>query len=322
MRRLAKKRVGRMVAERAAARVAIWLGITLGIAQVVAVGTLTPVFAQEVYIVDTIDRQEGRQLGKALADWCPACGTVTHVNMGGNMRAAREVADRLEGLEDEGHLSIVVTLGKPATRIIANRLKKTPILYTLVGEPIAEFQAIERVKGFPTDAPVMLQLNVLREVAPSIHSAGIVLSEGHEEKKRYQRIPTAAGLKFYWIGNEKEMPEALRKAVRQNDAVIFLRDNMVINKDTVRFLLQYTLEHGRHTLGYSRPLVDMGLTAGLVPKPEAFGKLVGRAAQEILSGKNVSRKTADRSFYDIHLNEKVLSQLTRQAGPKVRVKGR
>lgn len=311
-----------MATGRAAIRIAAWLGISLGLVPAVTVGTLMPVFAYEVYIVDTVDRQEGRQLGKALADWCPACGTITHVNMGGNMRAARDVAGRLEGLEDEGNLSLVITLGKPATRIIANRLKRTPILYTLVGEPIPEFHSSERVRGFPTDAPVTLQLDVLREMAPSIHSAGIVLSASQKAKMQYQRFATTAGLKFYWIYNEKEMPEALRKAVRQNDAVIFLRDSMVINKDTVRFLLQYTLEHGRHTLGYSRPLVDMGLAAALVPKPEAFGKLVGLAAQEILSGRDVSPKTADRSFYDIHLNEKVLSQLTQRAGTQASVEGR
>ncbi len=317
--RQAKKWVGRIVAGIGSVQIAIWLGITVGLVPVVMA---MPLSAQDVYIVDTVDRAESRQLGQTLGEQCAACGHITYVNMGGNMRAAREVASRLEALEEEGALSLVVTLGKPATRIIANRLKRTPVLYTLVGEPIPEFQSSERVKGFPTDAPVALQLDVLREMAPSIHSAGIVLSEKHQAKKRYQRIATAEGLKFYWIDNEKEMPDALRRAVRQNDAVIFLRDSMVINKDTVRFLLQYTLENGRHTLGYSRPLVDMGLTAGLVPKPEAFGALVGHAAQEILSGETVSPKTADRSFYDIHLNEKVLSQLSRRTGPQVSVKGR
>lgn len=278
--------------------------------------------AQDVYIVDTVDREETQALGATLEQQCAACGTIKYVHMGGNMRAAQEIAGQLKEMEADGRLSLVVTLGKPATRIIADKLEETPILYTLVGAPIAEYQANERVKGFPTDAPVSLQLDLLREMAPSISTAGIVLSDRHKARPHYQKISSTEGLKLYWIGDRKEMPEALRTAVRQNDAVIFLRDSMVINKDTIRFLLQYTLENGRHTLGYSKPLVDMGFAAALVPKPEAFGRLVGSAAQQILSGEEVVPLPADRSFYDVHLNERVLNQLTRRVRSQATVGGR
>jgi ABC-type uncharacterized transport system substrate-binding protein len=271
--------------------------------------------AADVYVVDTVQREETRLLGQSLEAACPSCGTVKYRQMNGNMRAATTIADELRVEERAGRLALVVTLGKPATKVIADRLENAPVFYTFVGAPMPAYRNSDRVRGFPTDAPVDVQMGLLRELLPSLETAGIVLSRSNVMSADYRRLGNSASLNLYWIEDRKEMPDALRRAVSQNDALIFLRDSMVINKDTIRFLLQFTLENGRHTLGYSKPLVDMGFAAALVPRAEAFGRLVGQAAERHLTGAEDADMVADRSFYDVHLNNKVISQLARRTKP-------
>lgn len=267
--------------------------------------------AGDIFIVDTVEREATRQFGEALSAICTTCGQVKYRQMNGNMRAARRIAEELSREEQNGNVSLVVTLGKPATRVLADKLKNTTILYTFVGQEIPEYRGSKRVIGLPTDAPVLTQVNLLAKLLPTAKSAGILLGEGGGKISESEFATSDIAVNVYRINDRNDLPTTLRMAVQKNDALILLRDRMIVNNDTIQFVLQQTLENGRHTIAYSQSLVDMGFAAALVPRPEAFGRLVGQAVATFLDGGGLVFATATEDDYLVHLNPTVLDRLNR-----------
>lgn len=260
-----------------------------------------------VVIVDTVERQATKLFGAAVEHACSACGQIEYRHIAGSLRTGRLVAEELRSAQEKGQIDLIITLGKPATNIMAGRVKNTPIFYTMVGAPIARYVDSRNVRGFPTDAPISLQLDVLRGLAPSVQRIGIVTSQ--EKAQLLQvRSEILTGLTIYEIDQQKHMPKALRRAVAANDALIFLRDPVVINNDSLKFILKITLANRIHTVGYSSALVDRGLAFALVPKPAAFGARVGVAAQRHLTGQEAGQSVVSGADYSIHRNETVLMQ--------------
>lgn len=270
--------------------------------------------ARDIYIVDTVEREATRQFGDALAAACSSCNEIQYRQMNGNMRAARRIAEELSEVEREGNLTLVVTLGRPATRIVVDKLKNTPVLYTFVGREISRYQGSERVIGLPTDASLTTQVSLLTKLLPTVRSAGIVVGGGNNAVSDDMASMLDVGVNVYRINDRKELPSALRTAVQMNDALILLRDQMVVNNDSIKFVLRQTLESGRHTIAYSRSLVDMGFAAALVPRPEAFGRLVGQSVEAFLSGGRLEAVETSESDYLVHTNPKVLERLERPRG--------
>lgn len=272
---------------------------------------------RRVFIVDTVERPATEEFGAALQAACKTCGPLEYRHIAGSLRTGQLVAAELRSEEAKGRLALVVTLGKPATRIISDALRKTPIFYTMVGAPMGRFDSARNVRGFPTDAPVDLQLALLRRVAPGTNSVGIVVDHKRAAALR-STLGVAEGLTLYEIREEREMPTVMRRAVTSNDAIIFLRDPMVLNNDSVRFLMKLTLENRVHTVGYSKALVDLGLAFALVPDPAAFGKRVGEAAERHLLGQEPSDRSLVEQDYLLHRNETVIMQArTRQIGHRL-----
>lgn len=266
----------------------------------------------DVYIVDTIDREASKALGNGLIASCTSCGDIKYRQMNGNLRVARRIANELLREEKAGRLSLVVTLGRPATQVVAERLTKTPVLYTFVGQELKKYNGSSRIYGLPTDAPLMVQLNILRRLLPDMKSAGVVVGASSQELERHADSHDSIRLNIYRIEDQAELPKALRIAVQMNDALIVLRDRMVVNNDSIKFLLQHTLENGLHTIAYSGSLVDMGFASALVPSPQAFGRHLGLIANSLLRGEPPKAPLIAESDYRLHTNSKVLEQLKRQ----------
>lgn len=261
-----------------------------------------------VIVVDTVDRAAGRQLSRAVEQFCPSCGPVAYRHINGDRRTGRRLAAELKQLEQDGKLSLVITLGKPATNIIADSLRNTPVFYSMVGSPISGQSKNEGVTGFPTDAPVELQVEVLRGLVPGLKNIGIVAGQQQAQLIRSSATPKHGDLKVYEVERDSQLPKTLRQAVRASDALIFVRDPRVINNDSVRFVIQQTLANRVHTFGYSEALVDMGLGFAMVPRPEAFGRRLGEAAERLLKGHQPQNRTLTADEYTIHRNEAVLMQ--------------
>lgn len=266
--------------------------------------------ASDIYIVDTIERPETEVLGKALAENCRSCGTIIYRQMAGSSRVARRIADELYEAEQSGRLAFVVTLGRPATQVIADKLKKTPVIYTFVGREIDRYRGSGRIRGLPTDAPLQVQIDLLAKLAPNATSAGIVLGQTQQPGLEGSIAGVMnLSINVYRINDYGELPDALRRAVKMNEALILLRDRMVINNDSIKFVMQQALENGRHTIAYSRSLVDMGLAAALLPKPEAFGRHIGASLEAHLSGETLTLEQVGDAGYFVHTNPRVLDRL-------------
>lgn len=274
--------------------------------------------AKEIYVIDTIARSIGIEFKEAISTSCPSCGPITFTHMGGNMRTGLAIAKDLRAAEKASKLAFVVTLGKPATAIIAKTLKNTDIFYTMVGAPLSNLAAHKNIHAFPTDAPLAVQVRTLIRYAPTTRKIAIISSR----KLKVPLLQDEADITLYDINSTRQLPQALRQVAISNDALIFLRDAKVINNDTIQFIVGFTLENQLRTLGYSQALVKAGLSLALVPSPEAFGHHIGVAAESLLSKGEWQSTKRTINDYEIHVNDKVLNHLNGPNNPSGTINGR
>lgn len=266
-------------------------------------------YGADIYIVDTVERDATIQLGQSFEKTCPSCGAVKYRQMNGNLRAARRIANELVEEEKNGRLSLVITLGRPATQIITRALQNTPILYTFVGQKVEAFESRPGIVGLPTDASLSAQVNLLRRMLPSIKNAGVIVGSENPNIQAQTDQVGQMNVNLYKIDSANQLPATLRLAVQQNEALIFLRDPLVVNNDSIKFLMTHTLENRRHIIGYSKSLVDMGFTAALVPKPEAFGRLLGKSAEVYFVSGSFEKIRSEDTDYIVHVNQRAVDQL-------------
>lgn len=269
------------------------------------------VAAQTVHVVDTVKRAETSQLLEAIKQHCSdACGNVVYQEMGGSRRSAIAAISELAEQEASGDVSLVITMGKPAATMVANSLQTTPIIYTMVGEYIAELADRSSIVGVPTDAPLQLQLDIIKRLDLTKGSLGVFLGSNDSPSLIDDlRLPEGLEVRTYRVADTKEMPQALRLAVRENTGLIFLRNRMVINRDTFRYVLRVTLENRVFTMGYSKSLVDMGFTAAMAPKVDAFGARIATVAKQMLASEPVDLPEISLAEHSVHINDRTIEQV-------------
>lgn len=291
------------------ARSPLWCAKVLFALMLLLVSAL-PASAQKMYVVDTVTRPETAELLQALEVACSSCGEIVYRQMDGSMRKGNAIVSELQTEEKEGRLSLVLTLGKPATMLAAKGLTDTPIIYTMVGRAFPSLEGQANITALPTDAPVSLQMAVVEQLFPAAGAVGVLM--GPEDTLGGMdalEIPTGVSLRTYVVSGTRDVPDAMRTAARENDGIILLRSRSVVNNDTFRFIVRHSLENRTFTVGYSKSLVDMGLTATLIPDLEALGARVATVSYQVMRGEEVRLPALTLADYKIHTNSRVIQDV-------------
>ena len=271
-----------------------------------------PAVAANVYIVDTAKREHSLALAEAVNRACSLCRPVKYMDMRGSFRIGREIAYELRDREAEGALDLVITLGRPATRLVMPELGSTPLFHSLTGAGRSTPDS-PSVIGFNTDPPIELQMAALKSLSPNVTSVGFIATKGTLDAVRQDILEAASvqrlDIKFYYVENAYDVPEALRRAIQQTSGLIFLRDKTVINGDTARYILRMTLENQIPTISFSDALVRKGMLAALIHDTDKLGERIGEAAQFLLSNGRLPDETPPARYYQLLINGASLEQI-------------
>ncbi len=274
--------------------------------------TSSPALAADVYIVDTIKRDHSLALAETLNQSCVSCRPVKYMDMKGSVRIGRQISYELAKLKAEDALDLVITLGKPATRMIARELTGVPIFYSL-GTPDADPDRHGNdVINLVVPPSPKLKLQALKALAPNIKNVGFLATKDSLDEIRDPTVAAAREMgiqiKFYYVQRPYDVPVGLRTAIQEMDAIIFIQDRVAINADTVEYILQLTLENQVPTLVDSDKLVDRGMLAALTVDPVRLGEKLGGAIEQYLSTGALPDLSDDPTLYQLLVNRDTLRQ--------------
>ncbi len=293
---------------------AIWLSA--------AVITLGPSLRADVIIVDSYKHHTSMQIAHGISKNCPACGTIKYMDMQREPSIGREIIKDLRLRKADGTLDLVIALGPRAASLIAHGLPDTPTLFTVHDEPDEDLISNRQLTFFDARPPLPLQLEALATLKPGIQTVGIIARRETLEPVRQSVIEAAQAqhinLRVYYVEAPQDVGAGLRQAIKESDGLIFLRDPMVLNSDTVRYILRLTLENQIPTFVYSSSLVNMGMTATLQADPVKLGGRIGAASQARLTGATLTDITSEADIFILEVNERTMRHIPGATTPKGR----
>ncbi len=228
--------------------------------------------------------QEGYREGKDL--------TVVFENAQGNPIIAAQIAQKFAGLP----LDVVVPISTPSAQTVAQQIKKIPIVFAAISDPLAAKLVISlehpgrNVTGVADIPPLKEQLNFIETCLPHLKTLGVVYNPGEinnvsfleklkkEAKKKSIKIITVAASK------SADVQAAAHSIIDQVDAIFIGNDNTVVSG--LEALIKVTLD-ARKPLFVSDPQsVDRGALAAYAYDQRQMGEQVGKMVAQVLNGKN------------------------------------
>lgn len=241
-----------------------------------------------VVIVDSDKHGASYRLAEGIAANCTGCGTVSYMDMHHDRGTGDAILTDLRDRKAKGELELVITLGPLATRLVTEEMPDTPVYFLMREKPSRKVRETASARGMQVEPDVGLRLAAFKALAPHMQTVGVLARRSTIEPVRDELIAAAGelGIKlsFFYIERPDDVSPGLRQAIGDTDGLLFLRDIVVINTNTIRFILRMTLENRIPTFAYSPDLVPMGMGAAIEMDPAKLAEQVGRAAGALVQG--------------------------------------
>jgi len=187
---------------------------------------------------------------------------------------------------------LIVTLGTEASKVAALHTRDTPILFAMVANPVDNGVLPRRthpgqlVCGVTTDVNPAEQFRVLKEVAPSAKSVGVIYCPQYTGAtvSAADEPARAAGLDLVRLPVEpyRVAPAIERLQARRVDALWTVTDPGVMVPASARRILTSALKSNMPVLGFSPAMVRAGAVVGFGITPQAIGRQAGDIAHALL----------------------------------------
>ncbi|WP_262691982.1 ABC transporter substrate binding protein [Kordiimonas aestuarii] len=280
----------------------------LPVALLVVMLAVQPYARAEIIIVDSHKSDESIGLAQAISRHCTRCGQIQYMDMKRSPQIGREIIAELKAREANKQLDLVITLGRQATTVVTGDLKKTPIFHTLHPQALPLSGSSRHVQEFAITPSLAMQLDAFKALAPQMKRVGFLARRSTIEPFRDEIIASATAnslsVNFYYVDHLDDISPGLRQAIRETDGLLFLRDSLVINSDTIQFILRLTLENRVPTFAYSPALVDMGMTATLSLSTENLAQKIAAAVDAVLTDTPPSLDAHPESSFVLEVNER------------------
>lgn len=218
-------------------------------------------------------------------------------------------------------VDLIYAIATPAAQSAKQATSEIPVLFSAVTDPVqseivADWEDVGgNITGTSDRAPVEEQLQMFKEIDPSIETIGIVYNTSESNSQiqieEIEELAPALGLKIETIGvsSVNELPQALDSLLSKVDAVYNLSDNLIAK--SVELVSKKLIEKGMISISAEETQVAGGIliTNGL--SYYELGKQTAQLAKDILvDGKEVSTLpvgTAEKTV--ITVNKKTLEAL-------------
>ena len=170
-------------------------------------------------------------------------------------------------------------------------IDNVPVVYAMVPDWRSSDAYGRNVSGVNMYIPPQEYLSAIRKVFPQARRIGVLYDPGRLEQFMREAVSAAKDMGFDLVmkkvhrpGDVPSLIEGMRNKI---DVYWMLPDTMVVNKESVEFLLLFSFQNRVPVFSFSRKFVEMGAVAGLNMKPFDMGGQAGEIMKKLLSEKGV-----------------------------------
>jgi len=230
-------------------------------------------------------------------------------NLDGSFSEGYKIIDELEF---EG-TDFVLCIGSLATTIAYEEVKDTPIVFTMVLDPVAsgfiesKEGTLSNIVGSSLDVPFQVQFRELKKVLPRAGKVGVlfrpeetldVIAEMKAEAKSF-------GLEIISreVYSEEGVPKALESIIAASDVILAIGDSTVFSPKSTEYIIKKCLDKKVPLVGLSSSFVREGALYAISPDYRDVGTQAGEIAAEIIKGRDIKDlKMADPRIFYLSIN--------------------
>ncbi len=186
---------------------------------------------------------------------------------------------------------LIFTLGALATVKAKENITDIPIIYTLVLNPTSKNLTGKNTIGISIEVSVDEQLSTFKRVVPKIKKIGVLYSQLTENLiAKAEKSCRALGLELVAIKLKRpeDVPNGMKKLLSEVDSLWLLPDSIVVDRDSLHYILLLTLENHIPFMVYNHSFVKAGALLSPVVNYTNIGRQAGKIARQILKGEKPS----------------------------------
>lgn len=241
-----------------------------------------PASALDVAILKSNDLSYYNEAVAGAKQVLAADATVKVYDLRGNVTGGRTIAQNLRAERPD----LIIAVGLKAALAAKLEIFDSPIVVCMVMAPKSYEFTAPNLYGVYMRAPMEQQLAALHAVIPQAKRVGLLYDERftgsmiqdaarHAEKQGLQLIPAL-------IAAPDDLPAALRLLIPRIDALWLIQDQTVITEQSVRFILETTLDTKVPVFAFSTTLVQQGAFGALVVDATDAGRQAGHIGRRLL----------------------------------------
>jgi putative ABC transport system substrate-binding protein len=189
--------------------------------------------------------------------------------------------------------TLIHAIGSPALRFAADNFEGTPIVFSLVVDPITAAGERKGLGGSTLNIPPGTQFEALLRIAPQIKRIGVVYDPsktGQLVKKAVEDV-RRLGLKLELVSRPvasgADVPRAWQEIQDGIDAIWMVPDTTTVTDQTFQYMLTISSKRNLPLLAISGKYVSKGALLALTADYRDSGKQAGAVAKRVLNGENL-----------------------------------
>jgi len=197
----------------------------------------------------------------------------------------KEKAEEVYSQIKEERPDIVLTMGTKASKLTKEKIKNTPVVFSMVLNPKAITDS--NIAGVSLDISPEIKLKNLRKILPDTKSIGLIYSPQSDLLyKEISQACTDLGIQLVSkrINSKKEFSDALEDISWQIDWFLMIPDTDIYFPKLVEHLLQASLKNEFPVVGLSSTYVRAGALISFDCDYEDLGRQTAELASGILAG--------------------------------------
>jgi len=210
---------------------------------------------------------------------------------------------------------LVITIGSPATKSAVKYVHNVPIIFTMVLDNLSGLISTpsSSISGVTLAIPVQEQLEIIRNALPDIKRVGFLYSS--QSAQMYQsaiRVADKMGLRLVTseIASERDVPEALRRIIREADVFWMPPDAIIYERNILRFILLECFQNNVPIIAVSKHIAEAGTPLALDIDYEDIGRQTAELVLKSLSNRSSAKPAIEHPRKVLlYINEWVISRL-------------
>lgn len=244
------------------------------------------VFGGDIALFISSDIPAYSKAARGVRQALPRKATVHEFRMQGVMAKGREMATNIRALNPD----VVIVVGLKAALLAKVEIMDSPVVFCMVTTPSQYNLPTGNMTGVLMASPPLDQLKSMKTVLPSLSRVALLYHEDNtggfvaEAQKQAANFPIE--IKAIQIHSFEDVPPALRTLAPQVDALWLIRDQAVVNPESLEFIMGMAIDHNIPVFGFSSGLMRYGALASFSSNYDGMGRAAGRLASDILKGRH------------------------------------